>query len=165
MVGSTIRLGYHLLPVLQHWDIFLPDLLSGSIGGRGCWSSIALRTRDCLGIRGSSIAGGEKSLDSFTNHYARAVEVVRRAMNRKGWDLACIVAFYFICATDDSVTIHFHRKRCLSVSTAHATRSRNREAKKVASLKYFEVRNIQEKEPEINDQTYQADWHGHLPKA
>jgi hypothetical protein len=53
----------------------------------------------------------------------------------------------FILATGDSVMIRLPRKRCLSVSTSHAIRTRDRGAKKFGSLKYFEVRGVHEKEP------------------
>jgi hypothetical protein len=42
---------------------------------------------------------------------------------------------------DDS----FPQKRCLSVSTTRAIRTRNQEAEKFGSLKYFEVHIVQEK--------------------
>jgi hypothetical protein len=48
------------------------------------------------------------------------------------------------------VMIHFLRKRCLSVSTTRAIRTRGQETKKFRSLKYFEVRSVPEKEPRIN---------------
>jgi hypothetical protein len=47
----------------------------------------------------------------------------------------------------DSVIIYFPRKRSLSVSTTRMIRPQDREAKKVRSLKYFEVYGVQEKEP------------------
>jgi hypothetical protein len=50
----------------------------------------------------------------------------------------CLVALSFICVAVDSVMIHFPRKRCLSVSTTHEIRARDRGAKKFGSLKYFE---------------------------
>jgi hypothetical protein len=53
----------------------------------------------------------------------------------------------FICAAGDNVTIHFLRKRCLSVSTAHAIRTQDRGTKKFGSLKDFEVHDINKKEP------------------
>jgi hypothetical protein len=46
--------------------------------------------------------------------------------------------------------IHFVRKRCISVSTTSAIRTWDRGAEKFRSLKDFEVRSIQEKEPETN---------------
>jgi hypothetical protein len=42
----------------------------------------------------------------------------------------------------DSVIISFPKKRCLSVPTTRAIQPWNREAKKVRTLKYFEVRGI-----------------------
>jgi hypothetical protein len=44
----------------------------------------------------------------------------------------------------------FPYKRCLSILTTCAIWPRDREAEKFRNLKYFEVRNIQEKEPWIN---------------
>jgi hypothetical protein len=85
--------------------------------------------------------------------------------SEKCWDLVCIVAFNFICVPGNSVMIHFPRKRCLSVSTTRAIRSRDREAKKVGSLKYFGVHSVQEKELGIHDWTHQVNRHGHLPEA
>jgi hypothetical protein len=41
-------------------------------------------------------------------------------------------------------------KECLSVSTIYAIQPRDQEAKKIGSLKYFEVCGIQEKEPRVN---------------
>jgi hypothetical protein len=46
--------------------------------------------------------------------------------------------------------IHLPIKRCLSVSTTRAIWTRDQEAEKFGDLKYFEVHNIQEKEPRIN---------------
>jgi hypothetical protein len=62
----------------------------------------------------------------------------------------CSAVLSFICTIGDNMTIHFPRKRCISVSTTRAIQTRNQEAKKFGSLKYFEVHNIREKEPEIN---------------
>jgi hypothetical protein len=42
----------------------------------------------------------------------------------------------FIDVADGRVTIHLPRKMCLSISTAHAIRTRNREAKR-GKLKRF----------------------------
>jgi hypothetical protein len=79
------------------------------------------------------------------------------------------MAFSFICAVDDSMMICFRRKRCLSVSTTYAIRPQDRGDEKIGSLKYFEIRGIQEKEPPLNKSTYyspyQSDRHGHLPEA
>jgi hypothetical protein len=57
------------------------------------------------------------------------------------------VMLSFICAGGDSVMIHFPRKKCLSVSTSRAIRTQDRGAKKIRSLKDFEVRDIHKKEP------------------
>jgi hypothetical protein len=54
----------------------------------------------------------------------------------------------------DSVMIHFPRKRSLSVSTTCAIWPQNREAKKIGSLKYFEIYGVYEKEPPISKLTY-----------
>jgi hypothetical protein len=70
--------------------------------------------------------------------------------SEKRWDLMCSAVLGFICIVGDSMMIYFSRKRCLSVSTTHIIQMWNREAEKFESLKYFEVHNIQEKEPEIN---------------
>jgi hypothetical protein len=89
--------------------------------------------------------------------------------SEKRWDLSYTIATNFKCATCDSVTICFSRKRCLSVSTTRAIRPWDRGAEKIGSLKYFEIHGIQEKEPPVNKSTYsslyQFDWHGHLPEA
>jgi hypothetical protein len=42
--------------------------------------------------------------------------------------------------------VHFPRKRCLFVSTAHAIRARHRGAKKFGSLKDFDVCGVHKKE-------------------
>jgi hypothetical protein len=55
----------------------------------------------------------------------------------------------FIGTTSDSVTIHFPRKMCLSVSTTRAIWTRNRGAKR-GSLKDFEVHSVLKKEPLYN---------------
>jgi hypothetical protein len=52
-----------------------------------------------------------------------------------------------ICIADDSMMIHFPRKRCISISITRAIRMRDREDEKFGSLKYFEVCNIHKKEP------------------
>jgi hypothetical protein len=57
------------------------------------------------------------------------------------------VTLSFICAAGDSVTVHFLRKRCLSVSTTFVIQTRDQEAKKFESLKDFEVRIVHKKEP------------------
>jgi hypothetical protein len=57
------------------------------------------------------------------------------------------VMLNFICATDNSMTIHIPRKRCISVLTIHAIRMRDRGAEKFGSLKDFEVYDIHKKEP------------------
>jgi hypothetical protein len=57
------------------------------------------------------------------------------------------VMLSFICTTDDSVMIHFLRKRCLSISTTHASRTWDRGAKKFESLKDFEVYGLHKKDP------------------
>jgi hypothetical protein len=63
----------------------------------------------------------------------------------------------------DSVMIHFPRK------SFYFNHPRNpgvgSRSQKVKSLKDFEVCSVQEKEPEINEWTYQAERHGHLLKA
>jgi hypothetical protein len=53
----------------------------------------------------------------------------------------------FICAADDSVMIHFLRKRCLSVSTTRTIWTRDQGAKKFGSLKDFDICGIHRKEP------------------
>jgi hypothetical protein len=53
----------------------------------------------------------------------------------------------FIYVAGDSMTIHFLRKRCLSVSTIRAILTRDRGAKKFGSLKDFEVCGVRKKEP------------------
>jgi hypothetical protein len=53
----------------------------------------------------------------------------------------------FICVLGDRVTIHFPRKRCLSISTTHVIQTRDRGAEKFGSLKDFEVRGVHKKEP------------------
>jgi hypothetical protein len=58
----------------------------------------------------------------------------------------------FIYVASDSVMIHFLRKRCISVSTTRAIRTRDRGAEKFGSLKHFEVHDILEKEPRVNGQ-------------
>jgi hypothetical protein len=58
------------------------------------------------------------------------------------------VAPSLICAANDSVEIRFPRKKgYLFVLTARGIRERDREAEKFGSLKYFEVRGVQGKEP------------------
>jgi hypothetical protein len=74
--------------------------------------------------------------------------------SEKRWDMTCSVALSFICAADDSMMIRFPRKIYLSVSTTHAIQTRIKEAKKFGSLKYFEVHNVQEKEPKINGKKF-----------
>jgi hypothetical protein len=70
--------------------------------------------------------------------------------SEKRWDLMFSAALSFIYAAGDSETICFLRKRCISVSTTRTIRTRDREAEKFESLKYFKVHSIQEKEPGIN---------------
>jgi hypothetical protein len=52
----------------------------------------------------------------------------------------------FICAAGHSVTIHFPRKRCLSISTTCVIQMQDRGAKKFGSLKDFDVCGIHKKE-------------------
>jgi hypothetical protein len=52
----------------------------------------------------------------------------------------------FICTSGDSVTIHFPRKRCLSVLTTCAIWRWDQGAKKFGSLKDFDVRGFDKKE-------------------
>jgi hypothetical protein len=56
----------------------------------------------------------------------------------------------FICTSGDGVMIRFYRKRCLSISTTHTTRTRDRGARKFGSLKDFDVHDILKKEPRFN---------------
>jgi hypothetical protein len=60
-------------------------------------------------------------------------------------------------------------EKYLSVSMTRVIRQQDQEAKKVGSLKYFVVYDVEEKEPRVNRLTYpslyQSDWHGHLPEA
>jgi hypothetical protein len=53
----------------------------------------------------------------------------------------------FICTVGNHMTIHFPRKRCISVSITHTIRTRDRGAKKFGSLKDFEVRGVHKNEP------------------
>jgi hypothetical protein len=76
------------------------------------------------------------------------------------------VAPNFIWAAGDSATIHFPKKRCLSVSTARIIQMRDRVAKKFGSSKDFEVHGVLEKEPGSNRPTsYQAGQHDYLPEV
>jgi hypothetical protein len=52
----------------------------------------------------------------------------------------------FICASGDSVTIHFLEKRCLSISTTRALWTWDRGVKKLGGLKDFHVCDILKKE-------------------
>jgi hypothetical protein len=56
--------------------------------------------------------------------------------SEKRWDLTFSVVLSFICEADDSVTIPFIKKRCLSISTIRAIRSWNQ------GIKSLEVQNI-----------------------
>jgi hypothetical protein len=58
----------------------------------------------------------------------------------------------FICALGHSVMICFPRKRCLSISTTRTIRMRDRGAKKLGGLKFFEVRGVLKKEPRFDGQ-------------
>jgi hypothetical protein len=63
----------------------------------------------------------------------------------------------------------FPKEKCLSVSTTHSIWLWDWEDEKIEGLKYFEIYDIQEKEPPFSMSTYfnfyQPNWHGHLPKA
>jgi hypothetical protein len=76
------------------------------------------------------------------------------------------VAPSFIWATGDSVMICFPRKRCIYVSTTHTIRTWDRGAENFGSLKYFEVRDILDKETRFNrPNSHQADQHGYWPEV
>jgi hypothetical protein len=60
------------------------------------------------------------------------------------------VALSFIGAVGSRVTIHFLRKRCLSVLTTRVIRTRDQGSEKPGSLKDFEVYDILKKEPTSN---------------
>jgi hypothetical protein len=56
----------------------------------------------------------------------------------------------FICAVGDSVTIHFMRKICLSISTTYTIWMWDQEAKKFGHLKDFEICGVHKKEPRVS---------------
>jgi hypothetical protein len=80
------------------------------------------------------------------------VGMVQQAVEKdsKRWDWMHSVVPSFIYAVDHSMTIHFPRKRSISVSPTHAIRTWDRGAKKFGSLKDFEVHSILKKEPLSN---------------
>jgi hypothetical protein len=68
----------------------------------------------------------------------------------KRWDLTHSEALSFICATCDSVMIHFLRKKMPLCFNHPRNPNVKLRSQKVGDLKYFEVRNVQAKEPGIN---------------
>jgi hypothetical protein len=66
----------------------------------------------------------------------------------------------FICVTDDCVTIHFPRKRYLSVLITHTIHVQDRGAKFFESLKDFEICGVLTKELRFNgqDSSIQSSW-------
>jgi hypothetical protein len=63
---------------------------------------------------------------------------------------------------DDSLP---EKKRCLFISTTRAIRTRDRESKKVGSLKYFKVCGIQEKESQVDGLDLSSHRHSYLPEV
>jgi hypothetical protein len=61
------------------------------------------------------------------------------------------IGIIFICATGNSVMIHFPRKRCLYVSTTRAIQTQDQGAKKLGGLKKFVVHSVLKKEPRFDE--------------
>jgi hypothetical protein len=85
--------------------------------------------------------------------------------SEKRWDLTCSTVLSFICATGDGVTIHFSRKRCLSILTTRAIQPRNRGTKNLEVQNILKSTASRRRKLGSMDEIYQADQHGHLPEV
>jgi hypothetical protein len=108
--------------------------MTGLLATRGIWSaSPAMEWK--VGATQQAVNGSSKRLEDESE---------------KRWALMSSVVLSFIYIVDDSMMIRFPRKRYIFISTTHAIRMWNREAKKFGSLKYFEVCGVPKKEPRIS---------------